>query len=466
MGAGAAALKPGELPLFGNSQQQEHINAIEDFTEMAYLNGSKMDGLKLILTNLGAREAFTKFLNKETSAINFFDEVEKLLSSAGKSGNAIAAKAVTDRYEKPIENPEDTAKPQEMVSTDVSATTLASSSLPASTSESPSKDLQVAKITSEVEVYDNICTFIEIQNKKSLQIRHDGEVGVGTVLEPLAEIDQENEEDPETSGESGSISSSTTETPADAIYNATNETIVLLALSLFPKFIGSQEYRDWREAEKKQVMVEGGQADSSFTRSLLSPVKNKNKNVEVDIGSKSESQTLANSFASKCVKHLDPLEVDRIFGSGSWLATFVSAAEGLPICVSVADADLCRPNFPLLYVNGVFENTTGYARSDIVGRNCRFLQGDKTERYSVMKISHALQNRLSTRVSITNYRKDGTTFLNLLAIKPVFDMDGKYCYVVAVQFDGSVSGHKHMMMIQLADKLIEIIPDVIPYGGY
>lgn len=68
----------------------------------------------------------------------------------------------------------------------------------------------------------------------------------------------------------------------------------------------------------------------------------------------------------------------------------------------------------------------------IIGKNCRFLQSDKTESESIKSLSEALKYAKPTRVSITNVRKDGTLFRNLLAIKPVFDENGVYRYVLGI----------------------------------
>ena len=68
---------------------------------------------------------------------------------------------------------------------------------------------------------------------------------------------------------------------------------------------------------------------------------------------------------------------------------------------------------------------TGYERDDVMGRNCRFLQGPDTDAKSVDAIRTALETRTDISVDILNYRKDGTTFWNALYISPVIDGDGR-----------------------------------------
>lgn len=119
-------------------------------------------------------------------------------------------------------------------------------------------------------------------------------------------------------------------------------------------------------------------------------------------------------------------ELDRIFISSNWLREMLAAVEHIPICITVAAASRAMPGFPLLYVNSAFESTTGYTRQEIIGQNCRFLQlgkldGEVAEQESISRLSYALSEAKPVRVAITNYRKDGTSFSNLLAMKPIMD---------------------------------------------
>lgn len=119
-------------------------------------------------------------------------------------------------------------------------------------------------------------------------------------------------------------------------------------------------------------------------------------------------------------------ELDKVLTSSNWLREMLVAVEHIPICVTVAAASMAMPGFPLLYVNRAFESTTGYTRQEIIGQNCRFLQlgkldGEVSEQDSINRLSYALSEAKPVRVAITNYRKDGTSFSNLLAMKPIMD---------------------------------------------
>ena len=102
----------------------------------------------------------------------------------------------------------------------------------------------------------------------------------------------------------------------------------------------------------------------------------------------------------------------------------------IPITISDAGADDC----PLVYVNTRFEELTGYDRTEIIGRNCRFLQGENTNPTSVAKLSDAITKRTFADVCLLNYRKDGTTFDNLLIMAPVGRAAGEALFV-GCQYD-------------------------------
>lgn len=97
----------------------------------------------------------------------------------------------------------------------------------------------------------------------------------------------------------------------------------------------------------------------------------------------------------------------------------------------ISDARL--PDHPLIYVNAAFETITGYSRSDVLGRNCRFLQGGATDRETVAEIRAALDaGEECTRV-VLNFRKDGGPFWNELRISPVHDKAGVLTHFIGIQ---------------------------------
>lgn len=101
---------------------------------------------------------------------------------------------------------------------------------------------------------------------------------------------------------------------------------------------------------------------------------------------------------------------------------------------------LCDPHvkdMPIVFANRAFRHLTGYDESEIVGRNCRFLQGPESNHEALTRIRTALSNEDVTVVELLNYRKDGTAFWNALHLGPVYDADGKLVYFFGSQWDVS-----------------------------
>ncbi|KAG5182193.1 PAS domain-containing protein [Tribonema minus] len=139
-----------------------------------------------------------------------------------------------------------------------------------------------------------------------------------------------------------------------------------------------------------------------------------------------------------------------------WLGKFVRAAEGFPACIVVSEMTV--PGAPMVFVNAEFCRVTGYSKVESIGRNCRFLQGPETEPDAVDTIRRTLSKGLNCNVRITNYRKNGEKFTNLLSMKPVFDAEGIYRYVIGVQFEVVADETLETQLLQL-DKLLKSMPN-------
>nr|AML79180.1 putative LOV domain-containing protein [Aulacomnium heterostichum] len=93
------------------------------------------------------------------------------------------------------------------------------------------------------------------------------------------------------------------------------------------------------------------------------------------------------------------------------------------------------PDMPIVYASDVFCDLTGYSREEVVGRNCRFLQGPDTNPEDIQKIRQAIMEEQACTVKILNYRKDETPFYNYLHVAPVRSCGGKVAFYVGVQFE-------------------------------
>ncbi len=98
--------------------------------------------------------------------------------------------------------------------------------------------------------------------------------------------------------------------------------------------------------------------------------------------------------------------------------------------IAIADATL--PDYPLIYVNPAFEKITGYDSGEVIGQNCRILQGDDRNQPDLQAIRQALQQRKAVKATLRNYRKDGTMFWNRFQIAPVHDKEGSPTHFVAI----------------------------------
>ena len=98
-------------------------------------------------------------------------------------------------------------------------------------------------------------------------------------------------------------------------------------------------------------------------------------------------------------------------------------------------ADARRPDVPTVYCNAAFEKITGYAKEEVVGRNCRFLQGQDHDQPDLDAIRQAIRDGTEGQAELRNYRKDGTVFWNEFYIAPVRDSQGTLTHFIGVQTD-------------------------------
>lgn len=113
--------------------------------------------------------------------------------------------------------------------------------------------------------------------------------------------------------------------------------------------------------------------------------------------------------------------------------------------VTITDPN--QPQNPIVYVNEGFSRLTGYSRDEVLGRNCRVLQGKDTSPETLAVIREAIAEERPCFVEILNYRKDGTPFWNALSIAPIFE-DGRLTHFVGVQTDITASKQMELQFRQ------------------
>ncbi|NEP08878.1 MAG: PAS domain S-box protein [Symploca sp. SIO2C1] len=114
-----------------------------------------------------------------------------------------------------------------------------------------------------------------------------------------------------------------------------------------------------------------------------------------------------------------------------WLYKRALAATSCGIVIS----DARQPDIPVIYCNPAFEKITGYSREEIIGKNCRFLQGADTDPQTLEQIRQSLSEGKECQVVLKNYRKDGTAFWHELKISPIRDPNGCLTHFISIQTD-------------------------------
>jgi len=132
---------------------------------------------------------------------------------------------------------------------------------------------------------------------------------------------------------------------------------------------------------------------------------------------------------------------------------FFAAVEMTRMPMVVTDPN--QDDNPIVFANGAFFDLTGYAEKDVVGRNCRLLQGPDTDRATVAEVRRALSEERAVAVDILNYKANGEPFWNALFIGPIFDQHGKLLYFFASQMD--ITERRSMLESNLQAQKMEAI---------
>ena len=124
---------------------------------------------------------------------------------------------------------------------------------------------------------------------------------------------------------------------------------------------------------------------------------------------------------------------DQFTGASGVLFEQAMGQTRMAICL----CDPRLPDLPIVFANRAFRELTGYDEEDIIGNNCRFLQGPETDPAAVAKVRTAIENEDVTVVELLNYRKNGEKFWNALHIGPIYNNAGELIYLFGSQWDVS-----------------------------
>jgi two-component system sporulation sensor kinase C len=127
------------------------------------------------------------------------------------------------------------------------------------------------------------------------------------------------------------------------------------------------------------------------------------------------------AFARRYQTAIDELQLNR--------RIFRSVTSG--ICV----VNAALPDLPITYVNPAFEAMTGYDLAEVIGNNCRFLQGNERDQPALTLVREAIRDQREATTILKNFKKDGTPFWNELSLSPIRSREGELTHFVGIQTD-------------------------------
>ena len=130
----------------------------------------------------------------------------------------------------------------------------------------------------------------------------------------------------------------------------------------------------------------------------------------------------------------------------------VRAVDEAPVGITVSDPSL--PDNPLVYANQGYADLTGYDIEEVLGRNCRLLQGPDTDEETVARMREAIDNEEPVSVELLNYREDGTPFWNRVTLAPLYD-GGELTHYIGFQEEVTERKEAEALARQRADALRE-----------
>jgi diguanylate cyclase (GGDEF)-like protein/PAS domain S-box-containing protein len=141
-----------------------------------------------------------------------------------------------------------------------------------------------------------------------------------------------------------------------------------------------------------------------------------------------------------------------------WLHLMEQAIASTSTGIVIADTRL--PDNPVTYVNPAFEKITGYSAAEVLGHNCRFLQGDTTQSEALEELRSALLEGRECNVLLKNYRRDGQVFWNNLYIAPIHDTNHTLTHFIGAQNDITDLVHTETALRESERRLDSILSSV------
>ncbi|KAL8715261.1 MAG: hypothetical protein Q9220_001219 [cf. Caloplaca sp. 1 TL-2023] len=170
--------------------------------------------------------------------------------------------------------------------------------------------------------------------------------------------------------------------------------------------------------------------------STLSPCTAANLDEEFESRSRRATEALANdALPAYITQHFTKVVTESMVReiTGTSMPAMRDLVGGLAEVFCLSDPSI--PDNPIVYASEEFYRTTQYGRDYVIGRNCRFLQGPRTDRSAVARIREAVRAGQESFETILNYRRDGSPFMNLVMTAPLYDNKGVVRYYIGAQVD-------------------------------
>lgn len=137
---------------------------------------------------------------------------------------------------------------------------------------------------------------------------------------------------------------------------------------------------------------------------------------------------------------------DRLLASHPSEDPFAAAFKATRMPMLITDPR--QPDNPIIFCNEAFSTLTGYSVEELIGRNCRLLQGPETDSAAIARLRDAIEAERDVAIDILNYRKDGSQFWNALFVSPVRDAAGEVIYFFASQLDFTTIKSKELELAE------------------
>ncbi|XP_022970922.1 phototropin-2-like [Cucurbita maxima] len=199
-----------------------------------------------------------------------------------------------------------------------------------------------------------------------------------------------------------------------------------------PENVAKEDRKSWQSSSKGVISTEANIAERAAEWGLVVETDAEDGSFKAIVG-RSSGEGGGSKSSSEKISGAGKTESSGVFPRVS--QELKDALASLEQTFVVSDAT--RPDCPIVYASSGFFGMTGYGSDEVIGKNCRFLQGPETDQKEVEKIRYAVKNGKSYCGRLLNYKKDGTPFWNLLTITPIKDDNGKTIKFIGMQVEVS-----------------------------